>query len=306
MRFAAWAGLQDSTPRSALLSLHARVDHVTADALADPSLVQLWGPRYVAHVVAERDRAVFTLGRMPDSAARRGEAEQLAERIERFLDGRAMTYESVGRALGIHPSGLRYAAPTGRVVMRWDGAERPTIWTAPAPVMSIAEARSELVRRHLHILGPATPESFAEWAGVTSRHARATFDALRGSTTDVRTHIGDAVILTDDEDILRDPHRAPAPARLLPSGDPYLLLWGADRELLIPEAARRHELWPTRVWPGAVMVDGDVVGTWRRAAAAVTINAWRRLSQAARDAVEAEARSFPLPDVSDEIRIRWN
>jgi len=178
LRGAAWAGLQDSAPRSALLSLHARVTEVVSDAWADPSLVQLWGPRYVVYVVAERDRAVFTLGRMPDSAARRSEAEQLAERIERFLDGRTMTYEAVGREFGIHPNGLRYAAPTGRVVMRWDGAERPAIWTVPAPTMDVTEARRELARRHLHAVGPATPESFAEWAGVAARHARTTFAML--------------------------------------------------------------------------------------------------------------------------------
>ena len=138
----------------------------------------------------------------------------------------------------MHPNGLRYAAPTGRVVMRWDGAERPTIWTVPAPVMDVAEARCELVRRHLHSVGPATPASFAEWAGVASRHARTTFDMLRGSLTDVRTPIGDAVILNDDEDAIRASSSTPAPARLLPSGDPFLLLWGADRELLIPDSGQ--------------------------------------------------------------------
>jgi hypothetical protein len=63
LRRAAWAGLQDSMPRAALLSLHARVLDVTADVLDNPSLIQVWGPRYSVYVTAARDRAVFTLGR---------------------------------------------------------------------------------------------------------------------------------------------------------------------------------------------------------------------------------------------------
>ena len=68
-RRAAWAGLQDSMPRAALLSLHARIEGVEPSTWEDPSLAQLWGPRYNAYVVAERDFALFSLGQ----AARRRE-----------------------------------------------------------------------------------------------------------------------------------------------------------------------------------------------------------------------------------------
>src|SRR6476620_5481187 len=61
---AAWAGLQDSMPRAALLSLHARVAGVESSTWEDPSLAQLWGPRYNAYVVAKRDFALFSLGRL--------------------------------------------------------------------------------------------------------------------------------------------------------------------------------------------------------------------------------------------------
>jgi hypothetical protein len=96
-----------------------------------------------------------------------------------------------------------------------------------------------------------------------------------------------------------------APARLLPSGDSYFLLHGDDRELLVPDEDRRRALWTSRVWPGAVLVDGEIVGTWRRSQNTVSIQTWRRLARAARDAVETEAASLPLPDVG-EIRVRWD
>lgn len=46
LRRAAWAGLQDSMPRAALLSIHARVGGTRPTTWEHSSLVQLWGPRY--------------------------------------------------------------------------------------------------------------------------------------------------------------------------------------------------------------------------------------------------------------------
>src|SRR6185437_4730295 len=81
LRRAAWAGLQDSMPRAALLSIHARVAGTKPSTWEDPSLVQVWGPRYSAYVVAARDVAVFTLGRLPDDRKGRGATEELAGRL---------------------------------------------------------------------------------------------------------------------------------------------------------------------------------------------------------------------------------
>src|SRR6476661_10555517 len=64
---AAWAGLQDSMPRAALLSLHARVDGIEPSSWEDPSLVQLWGPRYQVYVVAKPDFPLFSLARLPEN-----------------------------------------------------------------------------------------------------------------------------------------------------------------------------------------------------------------------------------------------
>jgi hypothetical protein len=305
LRRAAWAGLQDSMPRAAVLSIHARVQGTGPDTWEDKSLVQVWGPRFSAYIVSARDLAVFTLGRLPAEAARRTSYEDLASRLHAFLDGRTMTYGDAGRGLGVHPNSLRYAAPTGRVLIRWEGARQPTIWTVPPPDADPSDARLELARRYLHVFGPGTPAAFAQWAGIGSPGARSAFDALGGSLMPVRTPVGDGWILSRDEPAFRGPDGPVAPARLLPSGDAYFLLQGADRELLVPDAGHRRELWTPRVWPGAVLVEGDIVGTWRRAQADVTIASWRRLSHAAREAVEAEAASLPLSGIRQPIRVRW-
>ena len=121
----------------------------------------------------------------------------------------------------------------------------------------------------------------------------------------MRTPIGDAWILSSDEPAFRERAGPAAAARLLPSGDTCYLLQGADRELLVPDAAQRAALWTSRVWPGAVLVGGEIVGTWRRANADVTIQSWRRLTRAELAAVEAEAAFLPLPGLERQIAVRW-
>ena len=301
LRRAAWAGLTDSVPRAALLSIHARVEGAHPAIWEDESLVQVWGPRFSVFVVPAGDHAPFTLGRLPDDPRGRQRAEETAARLHEILAGRRIPDREVGEG-----NRIRYATTTGTVLIRWEGARAPLVWTVPAPEIDPLEARRELARRYLHVYGPATPEAFARWAGIGAREAAAALDSLARSLTPVRTPIGGAWILSADEPLFREAAGPVAAARLLPSGDAFYLLQGTDRELLVPDAKLRGELWTSRVWPGAVLVDGEIAGTWRRAQANLTIDPWRRLSAAERDAVEAEARSLPLPGIDGRIAVRWS
>lgn len=295
MREAAWAGLQDSSPRAALLSLHARVRGVTASSWEHASLVQLWGPRYNDYVVAARDLAVFSLGRLPAHPRRAQRAHDTATRLHAHLAGRRLPFGEAGRGMGVPANSLRYGALTGRVLLRWDGARQPVVWTVPPPDIDVTRARLELARRYLHVFGAATPAAFARWAGVSATDAASAFRDLAKELLAVRTPIGDAWMLAADEPAMRAPATPSAAARLLPAGDAYTLLWGRSRELLVPEARRRAELWTSRVWPGALLVGGEVVGVWRRAGSAVSLDLWKRLPATDWAAVEAEARGLPLP-----------
>jgi hypothetical protein len=306
LRRAAWAGLQDSMPRAALLSIHARVEGTETSAWEDPSLVQVWGPRFSVFVVAACDLAVFSLGTMPDDAKGRRRAEELAASLSAALGDERIGYGEAGKRLGVHHNSLRYAAATGTVLIRWEGARQPEVWIVPAPEMSPREARLELARRYLHSYGPTTPESLGQWAGMGTPPAVAAFEALGQSLAPVRTPIGEAWLLSSDEDVVRAEHGPAAAARLLPSGDSFFLLQGADRALLIPDVDRQRELWTPRVWPGALLVDGEIAGTWRRAGAVLTVQRWRPLSGTERDAVEAEAASLPLPGIPGPVAVRWD
>ncbi len=304
LRRAAWAGLQDSMPRAALLSLHARVAGVEPSTWGDPSLAQLWGPRYSTYVVPKRDFALFSLGRLPDTAKGRERAERMAALMHAGLDGGRLTDRELGRAIGVG-NAMRYAATTGTIAIRWEGARAPLVWSVDPPDISAADACRGLARRYLRVFGPATAQGFARWAGISRRAGAAAFDALEGSLLPVRSPLGDEWLLAEDEPELRADPTPDAPARLLPSGDAYFLLDGAERELLVPRAGLRERLWTSRVWPGALLVEGEIRGTWRRAQHTVRVDAWSSLARSLRDAVEAEARALPLPGLDREIDVVW-
>jgi hypothetical protein len=305
LRLAAWAGLQDSMPRAALLSVHARVLDTPADVLDDPALVQVWGPRYSAYAVPAGDIPIFTLSRMPDDTKGQRRAELTADLLESALAGRRMKDREVYKLLAGHPYSLRYATATGRVLIRWEGALAPWIWTVARPEVSVIDARREMARRYLHVFGPTTAAAFAEWAGISARAAIVTFEELQHEVVAVRTPLGDQWLLTSDEDAMRQKHTPSVGARLLPSGDTYFLLWGRDRELLVSDAAQRGELWTTRVWPGAVLLDGEIIGVWRRSNEKVSIALWNKVSPTHIATLESEAATLPLPGLKRQIAVVW-
>ena len=93
--------------------------------------------------------------------------------------------------------------------------------------------------------------------------------------------------------------------RLLPSGDSYFLLQGVDRQLLVQNPDQRALLWTSRVWPGAILADGEIVGTWRRAKHTVTLHTWGELAPAVRDQIIAEAVALPIPENHGQMTVLW-
>lgn len=79
--------------------------------------------------------------------------------------------------------------------------------------------------------------------------------------------------------------------RLLGPFDPYLQL--RDRELIVPDEAARKDLWRTLGRPGAIVADGELLGSWRPRSAgkavSVEIDPWVKLTKADRVRIETEA-----------------
>lgn len=150
----------------------------------------------------------------------------------------------------------------------------------PAPS---ASDRVDPVRAYLSLLGPATPKHVAHYldAPVTAVKARWPSDTVAVSVE------GEARwVLAADEDLLR---AGPAvTTRLIGPFDPFLQ--ARDRNLLVMDPARAKSLWPVLGRPGAVLVDGEIAGTWRpRKAGARLSLQFEMWDQVSRASVEEQA-----------------
>jgi hypothetical protein len=110
------------------------------------------------------------------------------------------------------------------------------------------------------------------------------------------------------ETLLDAVRKAPAPGGvvLVPPGDPYLRQ--ADRTLLVPDRERRHQVWRPLSGPGAILVDGEVAGTWRyrRTGHEVTITSFGSLTPAQRAKAEQSARLIATVTGNDQPGVTWD
>ena len=169
-------------------------------------------------------------GRRPHATHGRGPG-RAAARLPRRPPARC---GEAGEALGIHPNALRYAAMTGTVLIRWDGARQPTVWTVPRPEVD-----------------PRTPASSSRGATCTpsarprpglrrlGRHQPRA--ALAASTRSARpwSRCAPRSATRSSSPPTRRSSRARWPAGLRPgsfrAATRSILLQGADRELLVPD-----------------------------------------------------------------------
>src|SRR3989442_6763052 len=171
-------------------------------------------------------------------------------------------------------------------------------------------ARLELARRFLRSVGPSTPQEFAWWLGgwagsfgASTRgelsDAQQTFRSLEKELAEVEFEGQQGWTLRTDRSRLE--RAVPVETvRLLPAGDPFLA--SADGALMVPEPRFRSELWPNSVWPGALLVNGGLVGTWRRQVGRVTVRAWRPLEPEVKEAVEEEVSRMPIESATKVVR----
>lgn len=292
-RRAAAQGLVDGAPSVAsLLAVQAQDARSTALALRargltiGEGLVVGWLLRGTLHLVriedywwlhgltAPRGRAGGAR-RLAQEGVTEDEARRAVELVGRALHaegplGRAALGERLARA-GIRTEGqalphlLARAAREG-VAVRLPGGERPFAASREVVGRRVeadrAVALAELARRYLVAHGPATAADLARWSGLALRDARAGLRAIAVEQT------GDGLLDLPG----RAPADAPAPPRLLPAFDPYLLGW-RDRSFAVP-AEHARTVHPGGGMPRAVATeDGRAVGTWTQAGGRVEI-AW--------------------------------
>jgi hypothetical protein len=150
-------------------------------------------------------------------------------------------------------------------------------------------ALRRLVLAYLTLLGPASPSDAADYFGA--RRADLEDAWPQSDLIEVRVDKAKPTYLPKRQQRALASPPEPDVARLLGPFDPYLQ--ARDRAVLVPDKVAHKSLWPVLARPGAVLVDGEIAGTWRGRASGgkltVAVEPFGALPEPAWDLVEAEA-----------------
>jgi hypothetical protein len=154
------------------------------------------------------------------------------------------------------------APPVLRRIPGWRG-----LAARPSPAL-------DPVRAVLRLQGPATAKQVADYVDAPVAEITA---HLPGDALEVQVDGQRRWALPDSEPV--EPGEVAGVVRLL---GPYdLFLQTRDRELVVPDAARRKELWRVLGRPGGILAGHELVGAWRPRASGkklrVQLEAWSRL-----------------------------
>lgn len=254
-------------------------------AIGERTILRTWPMRGTLHFVAAADvrwiLALTSPGNIAGSARRRQNLELDEKTLARCRDvlvkalrgGKQKTRDELYALLqraGISVDGQRgyhilwNSALHGLICFAAARGKEQTFalleeWVAPAKGKPRDEALAELALRYFTSRGPATLQDFIWWSGLSAGEARAGFEAVKSQfaqeTVDRRTYC-----VVPDIALSREPARAFA----LPGFDEYLLGY-KDRSAVLA-AAHAQKVCPggNGVFAPTIVVDGRVVGTWKR------------------------------------------
>ncbi|WP_210515374.1 winged helix DNA-binding domain-containing protein [Hymenobacter terricola] len=270
------------------VGLRTRVPSLAAveQALADQQLVLTWPMRGTIHLVPAEDAAWMVQLLAPRIL--KGEAARLQqlEMDETVIEqSRTAFYEALkgGQRLmrpammqvleqaGISTAGqrgyflLRYVAQQGHICLGpLQGRQQTFVlleeWAPNARPLDRDAALAELARRYFASHGPATVHDFANWAGMAVTDARQGLEAVQASLI--------AEKVESKTYWFSPPETGAAPTatnvQLLPGFDEYLLGY-KDRQAVL-DAGHADKIVPggNGIFKPMVVVDGQIVGTWKR------------------------------------------
>jgi winged helix DNA-binding protein len=313
-------GVQDTGPDGGRWALAVRGVE-TADLTPD-DLVTVWSLRGAPHLYRRGDLPGVAAAVQPfsdDDAAKRiydaakplraagiGIVEALdviAARLRSVVTGPTVKGEVSARLTELSdPPYLRFCRPCDathvyempfRLAALRAGLELQPGTSPPVlqPVAGLVPAAAvpphlDVVRGYLRLLGPATPQDVAGYLDAPVRDVKRHWPA---DVVEVGVDDRPGSLLAADADALAG--AAPVPgARLLGPFDPFLQ--ARDRGLLVSDPARAKALWPVLGRPGAVLLDGEVAGTWRPRQTSgrlrVLVDLWRPVDAHDRAAVEEQ------------------
>jgi hypothetical protein len=286
----AWlGGMQGQDYAGAKWSIGLRLQQATdADverAIGERTIVRTWPMRGTLHFVAAADvrwiLALTSPGNIAGGARRRQNLEldekTLARCREVFVKalrgGKQKTRDELYALL--QRAGIPVDSHRGYHIL-WNSALHGLIcfaaargkeltfalldeWAAPAKDKARDEALAELALRYFTSRGPATLQDFIWWSGLSAGEARAGFEAVKSrlaqETVDKRTYW-----MAPDSVLPKEQPRAFA----LPGFDEYLLGYKDRSAVLAAAHAQKVCSGGNGVFAPTIVVDGRVVGTWKR------------------------------------------
>lgn len=159
-------------------------------------------------------------------------------------------FDSLMRAAGL-PAGVALARERSGPALVLEPIEG---WKR---VAASPKATTAMIRRYLRLLGPANQVDVAAFLNTNRSELG---DVWPEDLIDVNVDGKASWIPEESFGMLIAPPDAPQ-VRLLPLWDPFLQ--ARDRGLLVPDKARQKQLWTMLASPGALVLDGEVAGTWR-------------------------------------------
>jgi hypothetical protein len=311
-------GVQDTGADGALWALAIRgVEHPPPD-----ELVTVWTIRGAPHVYRRADLPGVAAATAPFSDADAGKRifdaakplkaagignlvalDTVADAMRSIVTGPMVKGEMSTRLTAVLPEPyLRFCRPCNavhtyeqpfRLAALRAGLELEPGTSPPVlrPVPGLVPAgevpdRLDVVRAYLRLLGPATPQHVAEYLDAPVKDVQARWPA---DAVEVSLDGGRRWLLAEDADRLAD---APgAVTRLLAPFDLYLQ--ARDRSLLVPDPGRAKDLWRMLGRPGGVLVDGELIGSWRarKAGSGVTVSveSWAPMAPDERTSIAEQA-----------------
>jgi hypothetical protein len=249
--------------------------------------VRTWPMRGTLHFVAARDARWMVELLAPQRIAASGRRSRQLELDDatfarsrtvfaRALEGdRQLTRDAMMQLLEkarISPAGQRgyhilwRLAQEGLLCFGARSGKQPTFalleeWAPHAHRMDRDAALAEVARRYFTSHGPATLQDFVWWTGLRVADARAGLDSVASELS--RLELGGTVHwMANESPTLPD---KPLGAHLSPAFDEYLLGYRDRGAVLDPRHAQQVVPGSNGMFMPTILVDGRVVGTWKRA-----------------------------------------
>jgi hypothetical protein len=299
-------------------------DHEVGAAFDAGDIIRSWPMRGTLHVVPAEDIGWMLELMAPRvitaTATRRSQLGITADDLGRARDvaiaslhgGRSLDRGALLAAIaagGVTVDGQRayhflgYLAQTGTLVLGpVSGKQQAFVlleeWVREPRRMKREEALGELAARYFRSHGPATERDLARWSGLPLRDVRRGI-ALGGSRL-ARLELGGITYHLAPE-VLDTASAAPPDAvvpdvRILPGFDEFLLGYGDRSAALAPEHAQAVVPGNNGMFLPTIVVDGEVMGTWKRTAGTrevvVHLSPFGPLPDAAHEGIVAAVAAF--------------